>query len=200
MKREVWGIAAAAVCATTVGLYGLYMRESSIAAEVASVSGLELADINFTPNLPPMTLIDTEVTCYVFAKGNLEKKTLKIADLKGKTAILHFWTTWCGPCRQELPSFAAFMKENKTPHLAITNEDISPQVIQTFLNEHNIEALTVVIDSSGVLNRQLSIQALPTTVFIDSQNRDRGRVLGPITWEDKPVAHLIKQSLLGKAK
>jgi thiol-disulfide isomerase/thioredoxin len=198
MKREFWGIAVVAVCASTVGLYSFYTHDISAHSDASNLNGLALDAIHFSPNLPPMTLIDTEVTCYVFAKGTVEKKTIKMADLKGQTAVLHFWVTWCGPCRQELPSFAAFMKEHKTPHLAIINEDVSPQAIQTFLEEHKIDALTVVIDSSRVLNRQLGVQTLPTTVFIDSQNRDRGRVLGPIMWEDKSVARLIKQSLLGK--
>jgi peroxiredoxin len=36
-----------------------------------------------------------------FADGNGRKT--KISDLQGKVVVLHFWGSWCGPCRREMP-------------------------------------------------------------------------------------------------
>ncbi|MBR7065063.1 MAG: redoxin domain-containing protein, partial [Treponema sp.] len=30
-------------------------------------------------------------------------QTVKLSDYKGKAVFLHFWATWCPPCRVELP-------------------------------------------------------------------------------------------------
>jgi thiol-disulfide isomerase/thioredoxin len=37
---------------------------------------------------------------------NPEDKRITISSLKGKCFLIEFWTTWCGPCRGELPTLS----------------------------------------------------------------------------------------------
>ena len=42
----------------------------------------------------------------------LDGGRVALADLAGRTVVLNFWATWCGPCRMEMPSFARFAEEH----------------------------------------------------------------------------------------
>ncbi|MFQ5947083.1 MAG: TlpA family protein disulfide reductase, partial [Anaerolineae bacterium] len=39
-----------------------------------------------------------------FVLSTPEKKTVALADFRGKVVFLNFWATWCPPCRLEMPS------------------------------------------------------------------------------------------------
>lgn len=37
-------------------------------------------------------------------------KQEKVSDLRGKVLVLHFWGSWCGPCRRELPDLQKLVR------------------------------------------------------------------------------------------
>ena len=48
---------------------------------------------------------------YDLAIKNPAGKPLKLSALRGKVVLLHFWGTWCSPCRQEMPELQKLNQE-----------------------------------------------------------------------------------------
>lgn len=43
-------------------------------------------------------------------------RAAKVSDYRGKVLVLHFWGTWCGPCRRELPDLQRLVRQMEQAH------------------------------------------------------------------------------------
>ena len=69
-------------------------------------------------------------------------------------------------------------------------------VIQSFHQRHNLQ-LPVFLDASGTELSQFEYFSLPTSILLDRDGNELGRVVGPALWDGERGTYLIKQALEG---
>jgi hypothetical protein len=75
--------------------------------------------------------------------------------------------------------------------IALSIDRGGPQVVRDFFDDHDIEHLGVYVDPTMRAQSDFNVIGLPTTILIDREGRDRGRIVGPAEWDDARAADLV---------
>ncbi len=111
--------------------------------------------------------------------------TRDLAQRTGKGLILHFWATWCAPCREEMPDLVKFVKETKgdpnVEFLAVSADD-DWDIAQRWLRERGIDDLPLALDARGPTSRLLGATGYPETFFVAPSGEIVRHEIGAANW------------------
>ncbi|MGB5178995.1 MAG: TlpA disulfide reductase family protein [Gammaproteobacteria bacterium] len=128
-----------------------------------------------------------------FTLQDTSGKTHSLSDYRGRPVIINFWTTWCPPCREELPSM------NRAWHL-IKEEGIAMLAINMGEDEDTIFLFSadyptdfpVLMDRSGEVIEQWPVKGLPTTYVIAPDGTIAYRAIGSREWDEKALLDRVR--------
>lgn len=101
-----------------------------------------------------------------FSVITLDGQKIILSELKGKRVVLDFWTTWCPPCRKEIPHFIQLAKDISSNDLCIVG--ISSEDVETLKKFVQKAGISYPIASAKDLPAPYSqIRSIPTKFFID---------------------------------
>lgn len=123
---------------------------------------------------------------------------MTLSDLKGKVVLLNLWATWCGPCREEMPHLNALQEElgsDQFEVVALSVDRGSPEKSQKFLDEVGAKALRFYHDPTAKSGFAFMAIGMPTTLLIDREGREIGRLVGPAEWHSQDAKDLIKAAI-----
>ena len=91
---------------------------------------------------------------------------------KNDVVILNFWTTWCGPCRLEMPQLERLYQELSESGLGIVAINVGEGVdrVRSYLAEKPV-SFTVLLDEDELVSAEYGVRAFPTTVVLDAQGK-----------------------------
>jgi thiol-disulfide isomerase/thioredoxin len=118
----------------------------------------------------------------------------QLAGLRGKTVLLHFWATWCPPCREELPGLIELSRDlaRDMPFvaLAVSLDDNWAAVRDFFHGELPPEVFRA---EDGAPARHYQVSTLPDTYLIAADGSLRLRFGGARNWRTTAARDLVRQ-------
>lgn len=125
-------------------------------------------------------------------------RKMSLADFRDRTILLNIWATWCVPCREEMPALDRLQatlggSDFEVVPLSIDRDGL-PKV-KAFYEELNLEALGIYVDASGKAAYRLNTVGIPTTLLINPEGLETGRLVGPAEWDSPELVNLIQQQL-----
>ena len=117
---------------------------------------------------------------------SLNGEKVNLADSVKNGALIHFWNTWCIPCKEEFPEIKKFLKESsdeakenpnsEIPFIAIVRED-SKEAVEEWVKENDL-SWTILLDPKNKAAIEFGTTDQPETYAINSKQIIKSQNLG----------------------
>ena len=102
-------------------------------------------------------------------------KKISLSDLKGKTVLINFWATWCGPCKKELPDIENLSKTFASKGLVVIGVSVDKgsdllSDVSNFVSQNGL-TYQIVIDNDNVADAYGNINAIPTSFLVNKDGK-----------------------------
>lgn len=119
-----------------------------------------------------------------FRLTDLEGNSVSLRDLRGKTVVLDFWATWCGPCIASFPAMQnavdKFKNDESIRFLFINtwerSHDVKKQVADFLVKNHY--RFHVLLDMDYKVVEAYGVEGIPTKFVIDQNGKIRFKSIG----------------------
>lgn len=129
-----------------------------------------------------------------FTLTDLEGKKVSLEEFRGKTVILDFWATWCGPCIFSFPTMQKLVDKYKDDpgvrFIFINTNDYDEKTnerVKEFLAEDNYRFFVLLDDKYSQTSSDYALNGIPTKVVIDKEGKIRFKYAGWKGSEDKEM-------------
>jgi len=133
----------------------------------------------------------------LFSLPKLGGGEISLADARGKLVLLHFWATWCVPCRHEMPLLHRMeqgMNADSFRMICVNVDHGDSDEVRQFIDQVSPQFHTL-LDPEGSVRNRYAVRGLPTTYLIGRDGKIIGRMIGERDWSS-PAAQAMIRALL----
>jgi cytochrome c biogenesis protein CcmG, thiol:disulfide interchange protein DsbE len=120
---------------------------------------------------------------------------LALESLRGKTVVLNFWASWCGPCKDETPLLQRSWQrwqDRDVVFVGVNVKDFRSDA-RSFMRRFGVTYPNV-YDGKGSTVGRYGVTGFPETYFVDARGRVVYRIAGPVL-DSKDIDDGIKRAL-----
>jgi thiol-disulfide isomerase/thioredoxin len=132
----------------------------------------------------------------IFSLPNTAGADVALEAARGHVVLVHFFATWCEPCREELPALnrlaARANGDVKVVAIAVADAD---QRVQLFFETTAVD-FPVLLDRDRTVAKAWNVATLPTTFVLDAALRPRFVVETDYAWDTIDPKELTSASAI----
>jgi peroxiredoxin len=133
----------------------------------------------------------------LFSLPSLDGPTHELARLRGRVVLVHFFATWCEPCRVEMASLRQLQSRLHGRPLAIVPISVAEAdgAVRRFFAGDRLP-FAILLDRDRAVARAWNIHTLPSTVVLDHGLKSRFIAEGDVDWERPDVMNILVDVLM----
>jgi thiol-disulfide isomerase/thioredoxin len=117
-----------------------------------------------------------------FSFQSLTGQTVRLSEFRGKYVLLHFWGSWCGPCRRENPDIlsaygkyhAAAFRDGYGFEVVSIGMETSPEAWRKAIQKDGllwVNHYTDLQNLNGLIAKQYRVTEIPTTYLLNPEGK-----------------------------
>lgn len=127
------------------------------------------------------------------ALPSLDGPRQRLADHRDKLVLVHFFATWCEPCREELPRLAGLANAlAELPVIVIAVDVGEPEARVRRFFESNRVTFPILLDADQTARKAWRVDVLPSTFVLAPGLCPSLRVDGDLDWRAGPIVEKLR--------
>lgn len=177
-------------------------RGAPFSSRIRTAAGvLRLAYVVLLACLIPSSYVSASDAELLPAQGSKPAFTLSdpdgaevaLATHRGRAVIVHFFATWCEPCREELPALRRLVERARDRKLSVVAISVAevPVRVRRFMEQMQVN-FPVLLDQDRRVAKAWDVSALPSTFILDAELKPRLAIEREYDWDRLDVATLLE--------
>jgi len=124
-----------------------------------------------------------------------------LSELSGHTVVLHFWASWCTPCREEFPKLLTVAQSMPDIIFLTVSSDEDHSRAERFIVQmqrasqtRNLPNVLYAFDPKKTLTLDVfqTVQ-YPESIMLDAAHHLRRKFSGPVDWSKNDIKNYLRQ-------